>query len=372
MAHRFLVAVLLWLSFLPFPLKGRDLHLEHVIVDEEGPRDPWVKILADIDGDGLLDVAVGGRVGPLVWYHFPDWKKALITEGGYQTVDGEAGDMDGDGDLDLVLGGLFWYKNPRPGQGYQEPWQAHRIASHKTHDVEVSDLDGDGDLDVVTRDQSAFGDPRGNEVHVWLQENLDSWRHIVISCIHGEGIRVADLDSDGDGDIIVNGFWFENDGKGQNWTEHKIASWHHSSSVAVGDINGDGRNDVALVPSELRGETFKIAWYEAVSAGSDRWVEHVIEPKVETVYHSLQISDLNRDGLPDLVTAEMHQGLDPDEVMIYLNHAGGHSWQKQVISTKGSHGIQVGDLDGDGNPDMMGANWSGPDQAIEIWFNRPE
>lgn len=349
---------------------AQNILFDHVTVAETGPPDPWAKILADIDGDGRLDIAIGGRDGPLVWYHSPDWTKKLIAVGGYQTVDGEAGDIDGDGDSDLVLGGLVWYENPKPSRGFDAPWQTHRIAEHKTHDVELDDLDGDGDLDIVTRDQSAFGDPNGNEIHLWLQEGPDHWTHERLACRHGEGLSLADLDLDGDRDILINGFWFENQTGG--WVEHKVTDWHHSSSVAAGDINADGRPDLILVPSELRGEIFRISWFEALDARIDRWVEHIISLDVEAVYHSLQVSDMDGDGWLDIITAEMHQGVDPDEVIIYLNRRAGASWDKRVISLKGSHGLQVGDLDGDGRLDVMGANWSGPYQPVELWLNGTE
>jgi hypothetical protein len=375
MIHRGLIVAVVILFCTNLLVAGQNVRFEQILVDTQGPQDPWAKILADIDGDGKLDVAIGGRKGPLVWYRYPDWTRAPITAGGYQTVDGEAGDIDGDGDPDLVLGGLFWYENPRSEQDFQKSWKSHQIAEHKTHDVELADLDSDGDLDVVTRNQSAFSDPSGNEVHIWLQKDRDSWQHAMLSCIHGEGIRVADLDGDGDWDIVINGFWFENRGgvlEAQRWKQHRIAEWHHSASVAVGDLNGDDRNDVVLVPSELRGETFRIAWYEALDVGADKWIEHIIEPQVETVYHSLQVADMNGDRLLDIVTAQMHQGVDPDEVMIYFNQKKGSTWLRQVISEKGSHGLQVADVDGDGLPDVMGANWSGPYQPVELWMNKGE
>lgn len=362
-------AVLLLLG--PVDLKAQGIDVDHEILKEEGPTDPWAKMLGDIDGDGRVDAVIGGRNGPLVWYENPDWERHFVVEGGYDTVDGEVGDIDGDGDLDVVMGGLFWYENPRPDR--DASWKVHQIAEHGTHDVELADFDGDGRTDVATREQSEFGTNAGNKIYVWLQKKPDEWTRSVISCPHGEGIDVSDLDGDGHPDIVIGGIWFENGGTSKTqveWQRHRFASWHPNASVAVADVDSDGRDDVVLTPAELEDEYYRISWFEAPPSRTDSsWTEHVIAQDVEAVYHSLALADLNLDGQTDVVTAEMHQSEDPDEVVVYVNQERGATWTKQVLSKKGSHLLQVKDIDGDGDPDIMGANWSGDYQPIELWRN---
>jgi hypothetical protein len=309
----------------------------------------------------------------LVWYHWPAFKKHTIADSGWNTVSGALGDVDGDGNLDVLMGGSVWFENP--GQLRLNPdqaWARHLIADDPTHDIAVADFNGDGRLDAVTCNQSEFGAQSGNKIRVWLQQSGDRWQEVDLECPHGEGLAAADLDGDGDPDVVIGGTWWETIRAGGkvHWQAHVFAEFHRNATVAVADFNGDARPDVALAPSELAGQHYRLSWFEAPEdprVGS--WREHRLADPIEAVVHSLAATDFDRDGRMDIAFAEMHQGADPDEVGMFLNRGAGHPWEKIVVSTTGSHGLQTLDVDGDGAPDVFGANWSCPLHTVQLWHN---
>jgi hypothetical protein len=344
-----------------------DLSFTHQVIDDGGPVDPWQKITGDMNGDGQIDLLAGGRSsGGLHWYESPSWTRHEIAPGGGHSTDGETADVDGDLDLDVVsvtTSSLVWYENPG--------WAETTIESRTLHDVEVADFDGDGDVDAVARNQGAFSGS-GDALHFYAQQSPTSWTHRAVTIPNGEGLLVVDIDDDGDDDVVVPGRWYENTGDilSGPWTEHVYTSdWnHHSGYVAAGDFDGDGRLDIVLSPSELAGETYRIAWFQApVDRTSSGWAEQVVEADVEAVHHFVGAADFDGDGNLDVATAEMHQGDDPDEVKVYLNGSSGTSWTKVVVATTGSHSMRVVDANGDGFFDLFGANHQG--DTVELWTN---
>lgn len=137
--------------------------------------------------------------------------------------------------------------------------------------------------------------------------------------------------------------------------------------MKVGDINGDGRADIVLTPSE---GTARLVWFEAPEdPTTSGWREHVVQDPIAFT-HSLELADVDGDGALDIVTAEMAQSDDPDEVLVFFNAGGGHSWRRQVVAATGSHNLRVGDLDADGDIDLYGSNWQDPPVGrVEFWRN---
>lgn len=351
----------------------------HQVVDLAPPHDPSIKVTGDLNGDGRIDLVVGSRKGPLVAYLAPGWLKLRLAPGGYNSADGEVGDLDGDGDLDVVLGGTVWLENPsQKGVALAADWPSHRLSEGRAHDVEVADLDGDGDLDVVTRDQSAYNRRAGNQLRVFRNDGRGAiWSTRSVDCPHGEGLAIADLDGDKDLDLVVGGRWYETPtdlGAGA-WKEHVFAErWTTADAkVAVGDLDGDGRPDVVLAPAEGAKVDAKLAWYQAPhdpkEARTRPFSEHVLAEPIESDLHGLAVGDLDGDGQNDVIASEMEHGRNPDEVFVLFNRGHGRAWQRTVLSRQGSHNLRLFDLGKDGDLDVLGANQGGTPQALELWEN---
>jgi hypothetical protein len=347
---------------------GAQVEFGYEVIDADGPSDPWGKSAGDLDGDGLPELLVQGNGGDLVAYHPPDFTPETIDLGGSFSTDLEVADVDQVGGPDLVViavGQLRWYEGPS--------WVEHAIDDRTLHDLEVADLDHDGDVDIVARNQGGSGD----EIHLYRQDTPTSWFHRSLSIPAGEGLALADVDRDDDLDIVVESRWIENPRSldpGATWTQHVYSTtWTWDATfVATGDVDGDERVDIVLAPSESAGGSYRISWFEAPPDPTDPWTEHPIESPVETVHHFVGVADLDKDGDLDVASAEMHQGANPDEVKVFWNGGAGATWTKQVLATTASHSMRLVDVDGDGDVDLFGANWSGPHQPVELWRNQLE
>lgn len=333
------------------------------IIDDQAPENLWMKTIGDINNDGLTDIIAGGwKSGGMAAYLAPDWEKMMINDTLKISTDAEVSDVNNDKIPDIVAvvdKAIVWFEGP--------DWGLHIIDSITGHDVETGDFDNDGLIDVISRNQGAFGTTGGHTLYFYNQKPQGTWMKYQKEILDGEGIKVADINNDQKQDIVTNGYWFENTGDMSDWKGHKFTdTWKWvNAAIDVIDMNDDGLPDILHSPSELAGNYYHISWFEAPKDPSLIWKEHIVADSVETVLHSIGAADFNLDGKIDIITAEMQQGVDPDEVIIF--YKGKDEWDKQVISTQGSHSMRLYDFDSDGDMDVVGANFA--EHILKMWVN---
>jgi hypothetical protein len=325
----------------------------------------------DIDGDGDMDVlAAGGQYGPpyffsgyISWWENTDgygnnWVQHVVDNNFPSAPVICSADLDGDGDIDIIggahgtLNDLAWWENI---DGSGTNLTEHTIPSsiQNASSVYAADLDGDGDEDLISTDDSY------NKV-VWLK-NVDgsgtNWTEYTIANFNN-ATDVYGTDVDGDGDIDAVGVsyngddvrWWENvDGSGTNWDEHVVSnSFNGARSVFASDIDGDGDTDI-LGAASLG---WDITWWENSDGSGNSWIEHSINSNYNWAF-SVYASDIDDDGDTDVLGTAFFG----DDITWWENTDGsGLNWYEHLVDGNfdGARDVAAADMDGDGDPDIIG------------------
>jgi len=333
----------------------------------------------DVDGDGDADAIVAGTqwFSPLSLLR-NDGAARFQRQGiGGQPLNGveptavHLADVDGDGDLDVLS---WWYSSYRPARLSLNDGVGHFTDVSDTHmtwafslglfAVDVADFDLDGDVDAVGVD--AF--------QVLLWENDGTGRYTVTvgvsaqSFLEPTAVHAADFDGDGDPDLVIGQnpaacVLLQNDGAG-NFTDvtgaQSIAGGNRTRAFATADVDGDGDLDLMVGAGDYIGAPDpQPRLYRNDGGFTFTDVTSTQLPVVLGHTVAMQFADLDEDGDQDLVIGghppEMYWGPVVDRILI--NDGSGTftdvTAQRSAANPNPTGALAIADFDRDGDLDLF-------------------
>ncbi|MDF1741877.1 MAG: VCBS repeat-containing protein [Verrucomicrobiales bacterium] len=357
------------------------------ISPEERPQVTSVKF-CDLNGDGIENEVivtdnVFGAVSVLT-SNSGAWLETEIAKIP-APVNSTPFDYDGDGDIDLAISAMgYMHPNDKligefhllinQGDG---TFESRKLLENQPRitDCAPGDYDGDGDIDFVL---AMFGWRYTGAVGYLEQVEKDRFEFSSIMDING-CMKVIQNDANGDEfpdfvalmtqqhESIVQ---FTNNGDG-TFSNHYIARANHpafgSSSIYLHDLDGDGDEDILYTNGDMMDENPEPKPYHGA-----RWLEndgqgnYTLHPLagMPGCYDAKPI-DMDGDGDLDVVISALYfQWKDHDfPTLAWLENTGGFkSFIRRKIAYAPTNlaNIAVGDLDGDGKPDILGGGMHVP------------
>jgi hypothetical protein len=276
---------------------------------------------ADFDRDGKMDVVSGPY-----WYEGPDFTtqhevrppEEFDPKGYSDNFLTYTGDFNGDQWPDILYvpwpgKDASWYENPAGKTGH---WKSHFALKNVGNESPVwGDVDGDGRNDLVFNIDGFLGygtwDPNKPD-EPWVFHTV-STKGEYQRYTHGVGL--GDIDGDGRNDIVEANGWWQHPAEpqpGQPWKMHQFKFADAGAQMLVYDFNGDGLNDIA---TSWHAHLYGLVWYEQMRPddGKIMFRQHVIlppEPDPDSPalrisqMHAFDLVDMNGDGLKDILTGK--------------------------------------------------------------------
>ena len=299
------------------------------VVDDRSRGADGVR-LADVNGDGLADIATGWEEGGVVRaYLNPGPRDATrpwpaVSVGQVASPeDAVFADLDGDGAADVIscceggnrtvyvhwapkeasrfLDAAAWQTAPIPATQKKQPWMF----------ALPMQVDGRGGIDLIV------GSKGPTAMVGWLASpenprDLAAWKlHPLCKAGWIMSLQAHDMDGDGDADVLISDrrgptrgiLWLENPGPkavaaGAKWTEHRIgAADREAMFLTTGDLDKNGRCDIvaAIKPGP-------ITWLRPTGDPPRNWQTHeIVMPSNCGTGKGVAIGDIDGDGRNDIV-----------------------------------------------------------------------
>ena len=360
---------------------------EHAVVTAAAFVDAQSVAAADMDGDGDPDlIGAAGSGGQITWWENADgtgtnWVTQPVTATAVGASLVRVADVDRDGAHDIIIAQaspgnqVAWWRNTDgAGTAWSEVVLPGALAGAAS--MEAADFDGDGDLDVVAAGADA------DEVAWWEQTGPPilpaNWaKHTVDATFDGaSSVIVRDLDGDGDLDVAGSAAalnqvaWWENHtvhGSAVYARDRTAGAFSYAYICGIADFDGDAAPDIFAGTSTF-GAGPKLVWYHNTDGSAASWDVHTVSEAASGIrpFHGVA-ADMDRDGDPDIVATYF----EANTLAWWENVSGlSSNWPQHTLSTNyyRARFVAVGDLDGDGDPDVCASN---TDSAGELrwWRN---
>jgi Chitobiase/beta-hexosaminidase C-terminal domain/FG-GAP-like repeat/Bacterial Ig-like domain (group 3)/Abnormal spindle-like microcephaly-assoc'd, ASPM-SPD-2-Hydin len=317
--------------------------------------------IGDVSGDGHLDIVTASYNGGTNWISvaFGNGDGTFAAPQPVATLAGDnnggstvvLADINGDGKLDILAGswagyGLAVFLNQ--GSGTFGPETDYALDGGYANSIATGDFNGDGNLDVVT------SDPFGDSISVLLGNGDGTFQaeHALATDTSPEAVTVADFNNDGWLDIAVANttgtvsiFLGNGDGTFQTLPLVTVSSSGHlegPKAIAAADFNGDGKVDLAVSIWDSQ----SVGILLGNGNGSFQAVQLVSTPNASPT--GLAVADINRDGKPDLAECSYNGSI----ATVLLGNGDGSFQVNAYPVNNGSGSVALGDLNGDGLIDL--------------------
>ncbi len=277
-----------------------------------------------------------------------------------------AADVNGDGNWEVLTTGSEVSVLSGAGDGTFDTRDRYAVGA-LPFGLAVADINGDGVSDLVTANRS------GNNVSVLLGRGGGKFEGqtvvaagacpkmaIAVADLNGNGILDVATSTRGGGNPAVAVLLGLGDGTFAAYSSYPVGA--DPQSLAVADVNRDGVPD--LVTANTGAGTVSV-----LLGRGDGTFEPQATYAVGSMPRSVAVADVNRDGLLDLITANE----DDDTVSVLLGYGDGTFQPHQTVDVgRNPASVAVADINGNGIPDLVTANSgsSDPQQTLSVLLGR--